>query len=233
MADENQPEAPMPETMEPETADVDAPAEADEPLAPSIEPEAPRVDLPRMPIFGKYDVTNIVIGDAGIARYMNLAPYAGIPHHHGRHANTHFAKMKIPLVERLINHMMRSENYTGKKMSAYRVVKEAFAIVEERAKENPVQVFVNAIAHAAPKEETTRLRYGGINVPKAVDTAPQRRLDLAIRFIATGSTQQTYRNAKPIAQCLADEIMKAAKGDPSSFAIAQKDDMERVAKSAR
>jgi small subunit ribosomal protein S7 len=156
-----------------------------------------------------------------------------VPHHAGRHANTHFAKMKIPLVERLINHMMRSENYTGKKLSAYRVVKDAFVIVEERTKDNPIQALVNAIANAAPKEETTRLRYGGINVPKAVDTAPQRRLDLAIRFIATGAVQASYRNAKPIAQCLADEITKAAKGDPSSFAIAQKDDMERVAKSAR
>src|SRR5687767_4054737 len=76
-------------------------------------PAVPAVDLPRLPIFGKYDVVNITIPDVGLARYINLAPYAGVPHHHGRHANTHFAKMKIPLVERLINHMMRSENYTG------------------------------------------------------------------------------------------------------------------------
>lgn len=225
------PDAPtMPDAPEPEMPEA---ADALEAVVAETAPAVPAVDLPKLPIFGKYDVGNITIPDVGIARYMNLAPYAGVPHHHGRHANTHFAKMKIPLVERLINHMMRSENYTGKKLSSYRVVKEAFQMVEERTKENPVQVFVNAIAHAAPKEETTRLRYGGINVPKAVDTAPQRRLDLAIRFIATGATQQTYRNAKPIAQCLADEIVKAAKGDPSSFAIAQKDDMERVAKSAR
>ena len=226
------PDAPtMPDAPEP--TDVPEGADALDAAVAETTPAVPAVDLPRLPIFGKYDVVDITIPDVGLARYINLAPYAGVPHHHGRHANTHFAKMKIPLVERLINHMMRSENYTGKKLSSYRVVKEAFAIVEEKAKENPVQVFVNAITHAAPKEETTRLRYGGINVPKAVDTAPQRRLDLAIRFIATGATQQTYRNAKPIAQCLADEILKAAKGDPSSFAIAQKDDMERVAKSAR
>ena len=33
--------------------------------------------------------------------------------------------------------------------------------------------------------------------------------------------------------CLADELMKAAKNDVASFAVAKKNDVERVAKSAR
>lgn len=202
-------------------------------LPASATPPPPPVNLPKLLIFGRYDAADVTIPDVGLGRYINLAPYAGVPHHAGRHANTHFAKMKIPLVERLINHMMRGEDYTGKKLSAYRVVKEAFLTIEEKTKENPIQVFVNAIVNAAPKEETTRLRYGGINVPKAVDTAPQRRLDLAIRGIATGAVNSSYRNPKPASQVLAEEIMKAAKGDPSSYAVAQKDDAERVAKSAR
>jgi small subunit ribosomal protein S7 len=191
------------------------------------------VDLPKILVFNKYDTAGITVPDVGLARYINLAPYSGVPHHAGRHANTHFAKMKIPLVERLINHMMRSEEWTGKKLSAYRLVKDAFKLVEERTKENPVQVLVNAICNVAPKEETTRLRYGGINVPKAVDTAPQRRLDLSIRFLATGAVNASYRNAKPAHVCLADEIIKASKNDMSSFAMSQKDEVERVAKSAR
>ena len=43
---------------------------------------------------------------------------------------------------------------------------------------NPVQVFVNAIENAAPREEVTRLKYGGIAVPKAVDVSPSRRVDV-------------------------------------------------------
>lgn len=210
-----------------------APAEV-EPAEPEAEPapQPPVVHLPSLPIFGRYETKNITIPDVGLARYINLTG-TGVPHHAGRHANTHFAKQKIHLVERLINHMMRTENWTGKKLSAYNVVKEAFFIIEERTKENPVQVLVNAIVHSAPKEETTRLKYGGISVPKAVDTAPQRRLDLALRHLAQGAVQSSHRNAKPIYQCLADEIMKAGKGDPTSFAVAKKDDVERVSKSAR
>ncbi len=234
MPDDESPAVPSaPETVpEPAAAEPGLETVADEVVETAV-PAKPAVDFPKILIFGKYDTSDITISDVGLARYVNLAPYAGVPHHGGRHANTHFAKMKIPLVERLINHMMRSENYTGKKTSAYRVVKEAFRMVEEKTKQNPIQVFVDALVHAAPKEETTRLRYGGINVPKAVDTAPQRRLDLSIRFVATGAIQQSYRNAKPIEQCLADEIMKAAKGDPSSYAVGQRDEIERVAKSAR
>lgn len=228
MADETIPTAP--DTPD----DVAAAPEAEEgALAPSMVPAPPPVHLPAMPLFGKWDTHQITIPDVGLARYINLAPYAGVPHNGGRHANTHFAKMRIPLVERLINHLMRTENYTGKKLSSYNVVKRAFQVVEERTKDHPVQVFVNALCNAAPKEETTRLRYGGISVPKAVDTAPQRRLDLAIRFIAQGAVEASHRNPKPIHMCLADEITKAAKGDMTSFAMAKKDDAERVAKSAR
>ena len=96
-----------------------------------------------------------------------------------------------------------------------------------------MQVLVDAIQNAAPKEETTRLRFGGIHVPKAVDVAPQRRLDIAIRNICTGTTNATHKNKKSVEACLADEIIKASKNDVDSFSIAKKNDIERVAKSAR
>ena len=70
-------------------------------------------------------------------------------------------------------------------------------------------------------------------VPKAVDIAPQRRLDIAIRNICQGAVNATYKNKKSIEACLADEIVKASKNDVASFAIAKKNDVERVAKSAR
>jgi small subunit ribosomal protein S7 len=94
-------------------------------------------------------------------------------------------------------------------------------------------VFVDAIQNAAPKEETTRLRFGGIMVPKAVDISPQRRLDISLRNICTGAMNASHKNKKSIEACLADEILKASKNDPASFAIAKKNDIERVAKAAR
>ena len=41
-----------------------------------------------------------------------------------------------------------------------------------------------AIADAGSREEVVRLKYGGITVPNAVDTSPQRRVDTALMFIA-------------------------------------------------
>jgi small subunit ribosomal protein S7 len=183
------------------------------------------------PVFSKHDMKNVKIEDQGLARYINLDIdniYLG-----GIYSNKIFAKSKIPIVERLINNIMRTENYNGKKIKAYKVVKSAFELIDKKTKTNPMQVLIDAIQNAAPKEETTRLRFGGISVPKAVDVAPQRRLDVALRNICQGSVNATHKNKKSVEACLADEIIKASKNDVASFAVAKKNDIERVAKSAR
>ncbi|MFA5944473.1 MAG: 30S ribosomal protein S7 [Candidatus Thermoplasmatota archaeon] len=195
-------------------------------------PAVKKVNLPQTPVFGKYSCENIEVADAGLAKYIHLEAI-GVMHHSARHGNKRFAKAKVHVVERLINDLMRSEVYQGKKSKAYKAVEMAFARVADKAKENPVQVLVTAIVNAAPREEVTRLRYGGINVPKAVDVSPMRRLDIVLRLLASGATETSFKSTKPIDQCLADEILKAAKNDPQSFAIAKKDEVERVAKSAR
>ena len=92
---------------------------------------------------------------------------------------------------------------------------------------------MEALENAAPREEVTRLQFGGISVPKAVDISPQRRLDIALRNLSTGVVQASTKNKKAIHECLADEIMLAAKGDMTSFAVAKKEETERVAQSAR
>ncbi len=183
------------------------------------------------PILAKYDMDKIKVEDKGLERYINLDIeniYLGAVF-----ANKMFAKSKVPIVERLINNLMRTEKYNGKKNSSYKVVKSAFEVIEKRTKSNPIQVLINAIEHSAPKEETTRLRFGGINVPKAVDTSPQRRLDIALRNICQGVVNSTHKNKKSVDICLAEEIIKASKNDPASFSVAKKNDIERVAKSAR
>ncbi len=183
------------------------------------------------PVLSKYDMSTIKIEDRGLAKYINLDTrrvFMG-----GVYANKIFGKSKMSIIDRLINNLMRTENYNGKKAKAYKVVKEAFNIIDSRTKTNPIQVLVDALQNAAPKEETTRLQYGGISVPKAVDVSPQRRLDLAIRNICTGTISATRSNKKGVEDCLAEEIIKASKNDATSFAIAKKNDVERIAKSAR
>ncbi len=238
-----EPESPAPEpasSPESQPAMAETPSESTTEVAP--EPEVPPLEKPKkkprkrppyeMKLFEKYDLTEVVVHDAGLAKYMNLMPIV-IPHTGGRWANKPFGKAKVNLVERLINHMMRTENYTGKKSKSYRVVRTAFEIIGQRTQKNPVQVLVDALEKSAPREEITRLRFGGISVPRAVDIAPSRRLDLALRNITTSAVQATFKNRKPVEECLADEILMAAKGDMQSSAIAKKEELERVASSAR
>ena len=183
-------------------------------------------------IFGKYDLSEVVVADGGLAKYIDLTP-TSVPHSGGKHANRWFGKSKLSIVERLINNIMRTEKYTGKKLKAYKAVSEAFDIVASRTKQNPVQILVQGLENAAPREEVTRLQFGGISVPKAVDISPQRRLDIALRNLCTGVVNASSKNKKPIAACLADEMILASKGDMTSYSVAKKEEIERVAQSAR
>ena len=183
-------------------------------------------------IFGKYDLSEVTVNDGGLAKYIDLTP-TNVPHSGGKHANRWFGKSKLSIVERLINNIMRTEKYTGKKLKAYKAVSEAFDIIAQKTKKNPVQVLVEGLENAAPREEVTRLQFGGISVPKAVDVSPQRRLDIALRNVSTGCVKASTKNKKPISACIADEIMLAAKGDMTSFSVAKKEEIERVAQSAR
>jgi len=143
------------------------------------------------------------------------------------------AKVAPVKPERLINNMMRTEKYTGKKIKTYKVVRSAFEIIEKGTKKNPVQVLVDALSNAAPMEEITRLQFGGISVQKAVDISAARRLDIALRNICKSAVKSTYKNKKPVELCLAEEIILAARGDANSMAVSKKEEIERVAASSR
>ncbi len=184
------------------------------------------------PLFGKYTFSGVVVHNPGLQRYINIEPVS-IPHTGARHANRPFAKQHMNIVERLINGMMRTGHGTGQKAKMYRVVEEAFDIILARTKDNPIQVYIDALCNSAPKEEVTRLRYGGINVPKAVDVSASRRLDIALRNVCRGAVQSSHKNRKRLPQSLANEIILASKRDISSYAVGKKEEVERIAASAR
>ncbi len=184
------------------------------------------------PLFGKYPFEGIEIHDPGLIPYLYLHPvYA--PHTEGRLSGRPFQKARMHLVERLANHLMKGGNFTGKKSKALATVRRAFDEVAQKEGKNPLQLLVDAVENAAPREEVTRLQFGGISVPRAVDASPARRLNVAIRNLAQGAIQASHKSTKPIYSCLADEIRLAAKGDLTSFAVGRKEEVERVAQSAR
>jgi small subunit ribosomal protein S5e len=51
--------------------------------------------------------------------------------------------------------------------------------------------------------------------------------------LATGAREASFRNLKTMAECLAEELINAARGSSNSYAIKKKDEIERVSKSNR
>jgi small subunit ribosomal protein S7 len=201
-------------------------SDAPEPDAPADSEEAASNAL----LFGVWEVTEIEYADPSTQRYINVTPIA---HTMGRHASKQFKKSEISVVERLVNRLMQTEDNTGDKQKTLKITKEAFEIVHDRTDENPIQVLVRAVENAAPREETVRLKYGGISVPQAVDVAPQRRVDQALMFLAKGTKKGSYKTKTSAAEALAQQIIGAANYDVQSYAISQKEEAERVAEAAR
>jgi small subunit ribosomal protein S7 len=200
--------------------------------------EAPEPDAPASTddervsakLFGEWEVDGIEYSDPSTRRYITVTPIA---HTMGRHSEKQFKKSEISIVERLINRLMQTDENTGKKQQATNIVKEAFELVHERTEENPVQVLVTAVENAGPREETVRLKYGGISVPKAVDVAPQRRVDQALKFLAQGTLNGSFKTTTPAAEALANQLVGAANYDLQAYPVSQKEEQERVAAAAR
>ena len=188
--------------------------------------------LPEIKLFNKWSFEDVKVEDIGLARYICLKPVF-FPHSGGRHEYQRFKKSEVSIVERLVNQLMRPGKNGGKKARAIQIVKNAFEIIHLKTGQNPIQVLVKAIENAAPCEDTTRISYGGIVYHVAVDTSPQRRVDLALRFIAEGARKAAWGNIKTIDECLADEIILAAQRDSRSYAVQKRDEQERIALSSR
>lgn len=183
-------------------------------------------------VFGKWDASEVTCRDPGLAPYINLTT-VGVPHTGGRHANAWFGKSKLSVVERYVNKLMRSGAYTGKKMGAMKAFESALDVIAEKSGSNPLQVFVDAICFAAPMEEITRIKFGAVSQPKAVDASPSRRLDVALKNLATGAQKGTHKSKRTLQSCIINELTKASQGDVTSYAVSKKEEVERIAASAR
>ncbi len=193
-------------------------------------------------LFGLYDVSNIKINEPGIKKYINLDAKLVVKSH-GR-IREKFSRAKINLLELFANliavpghrgkkHKIQTHWKTGKYSQNMKIVLDCLKIIEERTKENPVQVFVTAIENGAPRDGVTVIEYGGARYPQAVDLSPMRRLTMTLRNIIQGSYDKAFNKKTRIEQALADEIIKSYKRESDSYILAKKNESEKQADSAR
>ncbi len=193
-------------------------------------------------LFGLYDVSEVKITDPGMKRYINLNPKLVVKSH-GR-IREKYSKSRINLLEVFANliavpghrgkkHKIQTSWKTGKYSQNMKIVLNCLKKIEEKTKENPIQVLVNAIENAAPRDGVTVIEYGGARYPQSVDLSPSRRYTMTLRNIIHGSYDKSFNKKVKIEQALADEIVKAYKKDNDSYAMAKKRESEKQADSAR
>jgi small subunit ribosomal protein S7 len=193
--------------------------------------------------FNRWDVQGISVKDPGLVSYLNFQPVI-LPKTGARYAKGRFHKAKVTIVERFMNHIMvpghKSKKHvqtsgpkTGKSQTVLGIMENVLTQVEQKTKQNPIKVLVQAVELAAPREEITVIEYGGARYPKAVECSPQRRIDMALRLMSTGAAQKSFGSNKPIVDALTDEIINAYNCSQQSVAIAKKFELERQADSSR
>jgi small subunit ribosomal protein S7 len=128
------------------------------------------------------------------------------------------------VVARLINYVM----WDGKKSTARKVIYDAFDIVAEQTKKDPLEIFDEAIKNTSPLLEVKSRRIGGANyqVPKQVKG--DRRLTLSLRWMIRAARD---KKGKRMALKLADEFIQAAQNTGTS--VKKKDDTHRMAQANR
>jgi len=195
-------------------------------------------------VFSKWE-SKAKVTDPGLEKYINLNAKV-VMHDQGRHAKKTFGKTQMHIAERLINTLMRGgtgkkiggkiirgRGGCGKKTKMYQITDKAFDIINKKTGKNPIEILILAIENSDPREETTRVKHGGVIYHLAVDIATQRRIDFALRNIGRAVAMRSFKSKKTAKEALAEELILASKNENQSHAITRKIEVERIAKSSR
>ncbi len=123
-------------------------------------------------------------------------------------------------ISMLINHLM----LRGKKSVARGIAYQAMEMVSERAKRPPLEAFEQALKNVMPLIEVKPRRVGGATYQVPVEVGPERRVELALRWIIQAARS---RSGKSMAEKLANELMDAANN--VGAAVKRREDTHRMA----
>lgn len=129
-------------------------------------------------------------------------------------------KFRDRLVAKFCNVLM----VDGKKSTAEKIVYGAFDVLEQRYKEDPLEVFRRALDQVKPKLEVKSRRVGGATYQVPVEVRPERRTALAMRWLKDYARQ---RGEKTMIERLAAELMEASQGRGN--AVKKREDVHKMA----
>lgn len=187
-------------------------------------------------LFDKWSYGELSVPDGTLEDHIAIKDKAQvfIPHTAGRWQKQRFRKTLCPLSERLVASIMYHGRNNGKKIMAMRHVQQCLELIHiQTGGENPLQILIEAVCNAGPREDSCRVGSAGVIRLQAVDVSPMRRVNKAMYMMVKGVREQAFRNIKSFPECLADEIIAAAAKSPNSWAMKKKIETERAAQSNR
>ncbi|MEG1555584.1 MAG: 30S ribosomal protein S7 [Bacteroidales bacterium] len=129
-------------------------------------------------------------------------------------------KFNDVIVTKFVNNIM----IQGKKSTAFEIFYEAMEIVEEKTKENGIEVWKQALANVTPALEVKSRRIGGATFQIPTELRPERKQSVGMKNLINFARK---RHEKTMASKLAAEIMAAYKEEGSAFK--RKEDTHRMA----
>jgi small subunit ribosomal protein S7 len=130
------------------------------------------------------------------------------------------AKYGDQLVAKFVNSLMLG----GKRSTAEKCLYGAFSIIEDRFKEEPLDVFKKALDSVKPRVEVKSRRVGGATYQVPVEVRSERRNALAMRWLVQYSRA---RGEKSMQERLAGELMEASQGRGN--AVKKREDTHKMA----
>jgi small subunit ribosomal protein S7 len=130
--------------------------------------------------------------------------------------------------DNVLTKFMNSIMKEGKKSAAERIVYGALDQMEEKAKQNPIEMFHQALQNVMPALEVRSRRVGGATYQVPVEVRLERRQALAIRWIISAARG---RNENTMVERLSGELLDAVNNRGS--AVKKREDTHRMAEANR
>ena len=131
-------------------------------------------------------------------------------------------KFKSAVIPKLINSIM----YDGKKVVAEKIIYEAIEKIKSKTKEEPINIFNEAINNIRPTVEVRSRRVGGATYQVPVEVKSKRAQALAIRWLVSASRK---RKNKQMSDKIFNEIYDAY--EKKGLAVKKKEDVHKMAES--
>ena len=131
-------------------------------------------------------------------------------------------KYKSTIIPKLINSIM----YDGKKTIAEKIIYDAIDKIKSKSKEEPINIFNEAINNLRPTVEVRSKRVGGATYQVPVEVKSKRSHALALRWLVEASRK---RKDKQMSDKIFNEIYDAYQN--KGLAIKKKEDTHKMAES--